>query len=214
MSAPSIMFLIVYIMFIFLWSFFTVGISVATYVFRALGMMGMMKSFGMKNPWTAFIPVYNSWLFGKVAEESSGRLNGKKSLPFGKIMLAGKIIPIAMTVLYLVVWCLMAIIMGIVGTAEKTGGTGVSEAFAVVFTIVFFIIWFATMIANLIAIAIRVFECIAAYKVFSCFDPEHAVLFTVLSAVINVTMPFFLFAIRNKEPAPPFIAPDAFEPEN
>lgn len=65
MSAPSIMFLIVYIMFIFLWNFFAFGASAVIYVFRSLGIMGMMKSFGMKNPGTAFIPVYNSWLFGK-----------------------------------------------------------------------------------------------------------------------------------------------------
>ena len=63
------------------------ALSVVSYVFMALGIGGMMKSFGMPHPGCAFIPVYNTYLLGKVAEESSVRLGDSKVQPFGKILL-------------------------------------------------------------------------------------------------------------------------------
>lgn len=188
------------------------GLMVTVYIFNSLGIMGMMKSFGMKNPGTAFIPVYNSWLFGKVAEESSRRLNGKKSLPFGKILLAGNIVPVFLFFFFYPMMGALTLTFFVVAVISEKNAAGASDVALVL--LLFVITWFVIASAYLIAIAVAVFRYIAVYKIFSCFDPEHAVLFTVLSVVINVTMPFFLFAIRNKEPAPPFIAPDAFEPEN
>ena len=68
------------------------ALSVVSYVFMALGIGGMMKSFGMPHPGCAFIPVYNTYLLGKVAEESSVRLGDSKVQPFGKILLIIQIV--------------------------------------------------------------------------------------------------------------------------
>jgi len=202
-------FMLIFSLFI---QFLSFGLAVAVYIFNALGIMGMMKSFGMKNPGTAFIPVYNSWLFGKVAEESSRRVNGKKPLPFGKILLTGNIVPGLLILLYYPAMGALAVVLFMAIDISEKKGVGATD---VALVLLFFVItWFVFAVVYLIAVAVAVFQYIAVYKIFRCFDPEHAVLFTVLSVVINVTMPFFLFAIRNKEPAPPFIAPDSFEPES
>ena len=64
---------------------------------------------------------------------------------------------------------------------------------------------------NLASIALSVMIYIALYKVYKSCDPKHAVLFLVLSIIFNITLPFFVFACRNKDLGMP--QPDGGEEE-
>ena len=56
------------------------------------------------------------------------------------------------------------------------------------------------MIGWIFTIVAAVLIYIALYRLYKLYDPKHAVLFLVLSIIFAVTQPFFIFAIRNKEP--------------
>lgn len=58
----------------------------------------------------------------------------------------------------------------------------------------------------LIALATAVFEYMALYQVYRLFVPENAAVYLVLSILVPVTMPFFLFAAGGREPAAPGLA--------
>ena len=65
-----------------------------------------------------------------------------------------------------------------------------------------------------VGIAVMVFQFMALYDIYMSCDPENAVLLLVLSIVIRITQPFFLFCSRNREkgmpprrPQPEFIPP-------
>lgn len=193
-----------YLFVIVFFNFFIAAFSIVCYVFRSLGVMGMMKQFGMDRPGMAFIPFYGDYLFGKVAEESSLRINGKKPMPFGKILLFGRVVCGVFTLILPPIWFVLGMSAGASSAADGT-------TIIVVFVCVV-IMWAVALVVNLTSIALAVFECIALYKVYKCFTPNNAVLFTVLSIVVSVTMPFLLFSVRNKEPLSPVI--DDFEPES
>ena len=54
-------------------------------------------------------------------------------------------------------------------------------------------------VMQIVAIVLSVFQYIAHYDLYASCDPEHKVLFTVLSILLPVTQPFFVFACRKKE---------------
>ena len=53
-----------------------------------------------------------------------------------------------------------------------------------------------SLVISVIAV---VLQYMATYDVFISCDPNNAVLYLVLSIFVNVTMPFFIFACRNKD---------------
>lgn len=48
-------------------------------------------------------------------------------------------------------------------------------------------------------IASYVYYCLALYRLYKLYKPESAVLFLVFSVIFPIVVPFFIFAIRNKE---------------
>ena len=185
------------------------ALSVVSYVFMALGIGGMMKSFGMPHPGCAFIPVYNAYLLGKVAEESSVRLGDSKVKPFGKILLIMQIVTSAASFLLGFGSCTVQIIQVLVTKTGPDSASGLSW----IFILPMLLIWIISIAIQIITIIYCVFYYIATYKIFKCFVPKNAVLFLVLSIVFPITTPFIFFFIRKKEPLSPVINLDDYTPE-
>ncbi|HVI41034.1 MAG TPA: hypothetical protein VM577_10260 [Anaerovoracaceae bacterium] len=58
-------------------------------------------------------------------------------------------------------------------------------------------------VINLLAcIAYAVIYCVALYKIYRIFAENNAVLYTILSIVIDVTAPFFIYFASKNEPNP------------
>jgi len=53
-------------------------------------------------------------------------------------------------------------------------------------------------IVSLIGLANKVFLFIALYRIYVDYDPNNSIMFLILSIFFQITIPFFLFAIRNK----------------
>ena len=59
----------------------SISIGIVIYLLEAIGVYKMAKSAEIKNPWLAFIPVANDWVFGTLAEKYKKK-NGSKIRPF------------------------------------------------------------------------------------------------------------------------------------
>ena len=188
------------------------ALAVVSYVFSALGIGGMMKSFGMPHPGCAFIPFYNTYLLGKVAEESSLRLGDSKVKPFGKILLIMHIVTSAASFL-LGFGSGIAQIIQVLVTRSASSTSEISVP-GIYFFLSMLLIWIISIVIMIITIVYCVFFYIAVYKIYKCFVPKNAVLFLVLSIVFSVTAPFIFFFIRKKEPLSPVINLDDYTPEN
>lgn len=170
-------------------------IGLALYLLESIGVYKMAKSAEIKNPWLAFIPVANDWVFGTLAEKYKKK-NGTKSARFGIILpvLEGIVLieSIALTIFTVIS---VKEIMGYALDAVNTSTEMVPEQFMSLIPVI--ILYFALMA---VAIAYAVVFFIALWRVYYSFDKSNATLYIVLSIIFTISVPIILFIIRNRKP--------------
>ena len=170
-------------------------IGLALYLLESIGVYKMAKSAEIKNPWLAFIPVANGWVFGTIAEKYKKK-NGTKSARFGIILpvLEGIVLIEAIA---LTIFTVISIkeITGYALDAVNTSSEMAPEQFMSLIPVI--ILYFALMA---VSIAYAVVFFIALWRVYSSFDKPNATLYIVLSVVFTISVPIILFIIRNRKP--------------
>ena len=157
-------------------------IGIAIYLLESISVYKMAKSAEIKNPWLAFIPVANDWVFGTLAEKYKKK-NGTKSARFGIIL------PVLEGIV------LIKEITGYALDAVNTSSEMAPEQFMSLIPVI--ILYFALMA---VAIAYAVVFFIALWRVYSSFDKSNATLYIVLSVIFTISVPIILFIIRNRKP--------------
>ena len=170
-------------------------IGIAIYLLESISVYKMAKSAEIKNPWLAFIPVANDWVFGMLAEKYKKK-NGTKSARFGIILpvLEGIVFieSIALTIFTVIS---IKEITGYALDAVNTSTEMAPEQFMSLIPVI--ILYFALMA---VAIAYAVVFFIALWRVYSSFDKSNATLYIVLSVIFTISVPIILFIIRNRKP--------------
>ena len=170
-------------------------IGIAIYLLESISVYKMAKSAEVKNPWLAFIPVANDWVFGTLAEKYKKK-NGTKSARFGIILpvLEGIVFieSIALTIFTVIS---IKEITGYALDAVNTSAEMAPEQFMSLIPVI--ILYFALMA---VAIAYAVVFFIALWRVYSSFDKSNATLYIVLSVIFTISVPIILFIIRNRKP--------------
>lgn len=170
-------------------------IGIAIYLLESISVYKMAKSAEIKNPWLAFVPVANDWVFGTLAEKYKKK-NGTKSARFGIILpvLEGIVLieAIALTIFTVIS---VKEITGYALDAVNTSAEMAPEQFMSLIPVI--ILYFA-LIAVAISYAVVFF--IALWRVYSSFDKSNATLYIVLSVIFTISVPIILFIIRNRKP--------------
>lgn len=170
-------------------------IGLAIYLLESISVYKMAKSAEIKNPWLAFVPVANDWVFGTLAEKYKKK-NGTKSARFGIILpvLEGIVLieAIALTIFTVIS---VKEITGYALDAVNTSAEMAPEQFMSLIPVI--ILYFA-LIAVEISYAVVFF--IALWRVYSSFDKSNATLYIVLSVIFTISVPIILFIIRNRKP--------------
>lgn len=170
-------------------------IGIAIYLLESISVYKMAKSAEIKNPWLAFIPVANDWVFGTLAEKYKKK-NGTKSARFGIILpvLEGIVLieSIALTIFTVIS---VKEITGYALDAVNTSAEMAPEQFMSLIPVI--ILYFALIV---VAIAYAVVFFIALWRVYSSFDKSNATLYIVLSVIFTISVPIILFIIRNRKP--------------
>ena len=170
-------------------------IGIAIYLLESISVYKMAKSAEIKNPWLAFLPVANDWVFGTLAEKYKKK-NGTKSARFGIILpvLEGIVLIEAIA---LTIFTVISIkeITGYALDAVNTSTEMVPEQFMSLIPVI--ILYFALMA---VAIAYAVVFFIALWRVYYSFDKSNATLYIVLSIIFTISVPIILFIIRNRKP--------------
>lgn len=178
--------------------------SILSYVLQSLGFYAIAKRRGIHNPWMAWIPVVNLWTLGSIADQYQYVAKGRVR-SYRKVLLGLQIAMVGATVLFTV----FSITAGVfAGMADSVGAAVGSMIGPVLVFVVLYLAFFA------LAIVLSVFQYIALYNLFASCDPNNAVVFLVLSILINVTLPFFVFAVRKKDKGmPPRRQPNPVVPQ-
>lgn len=170
-------------------------IGIAIYLLESISVYKMAKSAEIKNPWLAFIPVANDWVFGTLAEKYKKK-NGTKSARFGIILPVLEGIVLIETIA-LTIFTVISIkeITGYALDAVNTSTEMVPEQFMSLIPVI--ILYFALMA---VAFAYIIVFYVALWRIYSSFDKPNATLYIVLSVVFTIPVPIILFIIRNRKP--------------
>ena len=170
-------------------------IGIAIYLLESISVYKMAKSAEIKNPWLAFIPVANDWVFGTLAEKHKKK-NGTKSARFSIILPVLEGIVLIETIA-LTIFTVISVkeITGYALDAVNTSAEMAPEQFMSLIPVI--ILYFALMA---VAIAYAVVFFIALWRVYYSFDKSNATLYIVLSIIFTISVPIILFIIRNRKP--------------
>ena len=170
-------------------------IGIAIYLLESISVYKMAKSAEIKNPWLAFIPVANDWVFGTLAEKYKKK-NGTKSARFGIILPVLEGIVLIETIA-LTIFTVISVkeITGYARDAVNTSAEMAPEQFMSLIPVI--ILYFALMA---VAISYAVVFFIALWRFYSSFDTSNATLYIVLSIIFTISVPIILFIIRNRKP--------------
>lgn len=159
------------------------GFCILTYILQSLGMYTIAKRRQIRNPWLAWLPVGNMWILGSISDQyqyvAKGRVRNRRKVLLGT-MIAVFALMFLFYGLYFVTWF---------SAMMDSEAAAVSGLLMIFFAIPMMIV----------AIVAAVFQYIALHDLFASCEPNNAVVFLVLSILINVTLPFFVFACRKKD---------------
>lgn len=152
---------------------------VVSYVLLARGLQVIARRRGIRKPWLAWIPVVQAWTLGSISDQYQYVVKGK--IRSRRKVLLGLSIAIAAAVA----------VTDVVGIVMTSGH--MNETAGILLFLLFWLCTFGT------GIVYAVFFYIALYDLYVSCDPGNGVLYLVLSIVLNVTQPFFVFACRKKD---------------
>ena len=172
-------------------------LSIASYVLTALALYTIARRRGLKNPWLAWIPVADSWLLGSLSDQYRYVVKGehkskRKILLFFRIVIALMWISLMGLLVNL---CFHAVGNAFWGTMTE------DRIFQILHQALNLLVVLLPLLG--ISIAYAVFRYMALYDLYKSLDPSNCVLFLVLSIVLQVTEPFFLFFSRDKDDGMP-----------
>lgn len=176
--------------------------SIAVYVFMAIGMYTIAKRRGIHHPWLAWIPFGSSWMLGCISDQYRYAAKGQEKSK-RKIMLALDIATTAVGVVTIVmlfvgIFRLMGRMDGNFGALENeviSDATYVTEVLGLLMGSVGL-----CFVMLGLAIALAVLHYMALYDLFTSCNPANSVLFTVLSILIGgILQAIFVFVCRNKD---------------
>lgn len=173
-----------------------IGIGITSYVLGSLGTYKIAKRRGIHNPWLAWLPVGQAWVLGSISDHYQYIARGKtrnyrKVLMWLEIGLYG----LSVVMSLISVATSFSTVMGAAMESEAMMMTG-----AMGMAVVSIIMSLFVMAAS---ITYSVFAYICYYDLFRSCNPKNAVLYLVLSIVVSITMPFFIFACRNSDEGMP-----------
>lgn len=172
-------------------------LSILAYVFTALSLYTMAERRGIRHGWLAWIPVINVWVLGSLSDQYRyvvrHEIKSKR-----KALLTLNIIT---SVLGIVMACVVGAVIFVLVTCFFDNASEAVLIRRLTVPGMTALILLLPIIG--VGIAFAVLRYMAMYDVYMSCDPQNAVLFLVLSILIGVTAPFFLFACRSKDQGMP-----------
>ena len=171
-------------------------LGIASWVLSAVAIYVIARRRGLRKLWLAWVPLLNVWLLGSLSDQYQYVVR-RRNTNRRKWLLG----------LNLMMILLYGLVIGFGISAFQPRSYGLYWEDAVV------AVGFAIPLV-VAAVTSAVIRFIALYDVFKSLDPDNAVLFLVLSILVSITEPFFLFFNRDKDsgmpprrPAPAYEAP-------
>lgn len=178
------------------WSTLPTLISIAVYVFTALGLYTLAQRRGLRHPWLAWIPVANVWILGSLSDQYRyvvrGQVRSKR-----KVLLTLNIISAVMGLVMTVV-----IVAAVIRCVFSFRGASETEIVNALMGSIMGVLALCVPWAG-VAIASAVLSYMALYDIYTSCDPANNTVYLVLSILFGFTQAIFLFLCRNRDDGMP-----------
>lgn len=172
-------------------------LSLVSYILESLGMYTIAERRQLKRPWMAWVPVVNQYLLGCISDQyqyvTKGRNTSRRKWLLG-FSIVSCVLVVAVIVLY--VQMFIGMIHGAMNDVNDM------QMAMQVLSPVLGILALALVLVG-VSVAQLVFYYIALYDLYVSCDSKNGVIFLVLSVILPVTLPFLVFAVRNKDQGMP-----------
>lgn len=171
--------------------------SIAAYVLSALALYTIARRRGLRSPWMAWIPVANSWIIGSISDQYRYVVKGENRSK-RKSLLVLSILSTVFTIALVVLFVVLVISMASNGMRGMSQQKMLTDLFGPLMAMLGL-----CLPLSAVSIAYAVIRYMALFDIYKSLDPSNSVLYLVLSIVVGVTEPFFLFFNRNKDTGMP-----------
>lgn len=175
------------------------------HIFRSMGLYSIAKRRGLKNPWLAWIPVGAMWTLGEISDQYQSMTRNKKTNRKVSLLILGILTAVLSAAVFTGMYSFVCRIGDMIGvnsfreilSLESMKMLAKVDMMELLTHIIFMGI--GSLVLVVTGICMAVFQYIALYDLFSSCDPDTKQVFLVLGIVLNVTVPFLVFADRNKD---------------
>lgn len=167
--------------------------GIAAYVLTSLGLYTIARRRGLNKPWLAWIPVVNCWILGSLSDQYRYVVRGENKSK-RKSLLVLSIITLVLSVMIFI----LAVVLLVQAISGAAGRFSEAELVEMIMGPVVGILGLCLPLCG-VAIAYAIIRYMALYDVYKSLDPGNCVLYLVLSILVGVTEPFFLFFNRDKD---------------
>lgn len=178
------------------WSTLPSLVSLAVYIFSALGLYTIAQRRGLRNSWLAWIPVANVWILGSLSDQYRyvvrNEVRSKR-----KVLLTLEIIAAVLR--------LVLTVAAIVTVARSIAFIGMADPDRLVEEILGTLMGMLVLSLPLLGVDIAkaVLYYMALYDVYTSCAPQDNVVYLVLSILFGFTRAIFLFLCRNRDDGMP-----------
>ena len=158
-----------------------IALGVTSYVLQSLGLHRICKRRGIHHGWLSWLPIGNMWVLGSISDQY-------RYVVKGKICNRRKILTGLMIAIF--VLGVPGETLALIAAAGTLTGHGLGTGLILILLV---------LVACVVSMVAAVYQYIACYDLFASSDPNNATAFLVLSILFPVTLPFFIFACRNKD---------------
>ena len=173
--------------------------GIALYVLRSWGLFVMSRRRGIRKAWLAWVPVANLWVLGSLSDQYCYVV--RHQFRNSRKWLLG--LSIAGLVLSLVISCLYA--AGMISTL--VGLPQLQSYQDMIYMLRYQPVLVAAAGVSAVAAALKLLtmlvKWISLHHIYASSRPEKKGLFTLLSILLPVTVPFFLFVCRDDDKGMP-----------
>lgn len=158
-------------------------VTVALYGIFCAGLHSAGRRRGLAHSWLAWIPVANLWLLGSISDQFQYLVKGK----------------IRSRRIILLVLAVATLIMYVVGAYCVYLSAELGYIKATYFTMPMLMAFVSVVLVLAGAVTAIVYLYMSCYDLFCSCDPDNKKLFLVLTILFPESLPFIVFAIRNRD---------------
>ena len=181
---------------LFLFSLCASALALVAYILKGIGLLKICDRLGLDCGWMGFLPVFEDYQLGAIAEKEKPSSGTKWSIILLVISIVAVITSFAGGI--------TISLSGLFPLVSYHGGElTIREIFGALFNPAMLGVWGIT---SLIPLAYRVLRYVCIGKMYRMYLPGKVAGMLVLTILLPISYPFIVFAVRKKQPIDPSTA--------